>query len=136
MILLNSRTAYSVQPVVILIIFISIKLIIGKNGITAHYHIVDVLINIAIGIHLLETVYVCLFSQLEQLFSIHGFRSIRIGLETNPTIVRNFTFAFLSFFGSNYNHTIRTARTIQCGSRSIFQYFDRSNIVYIHYIET
>ena len=47
----------------------------------------------------------------------------------------DFDLAFLTTFSSNQNHTICTARTVNCCGRSIFQYSKRLNIFNVNFIQ-
>ena len=146
MILLYTSTGHCIQPVIIIIILIGIKLILCKDissraifNIRCHHPIGQKrinFINCCLRVTRRKRIHCRLFSQFKKISCTHSFRKLRFRLKTNPTIIGNSATTNFTFFSCNQNHSIRSTRTIESCSRGIFQYLNRSNIIQIDRIKS
>ena len=130
-ILLEACTIHCIQPVAVEVVLVSFLLIISKDLVTSHHHIIDIFFYVASRVHMLETIHIGFLTKFEEVFRTHCLRCIGIGLHTKPSIVCHLTLAFGCFLGSDDYDTIGTTRTIECGSRSILEHLNRSHIVQV-----
>ena len=82
-------------------------------------------------IHISTRIFVSCTQALHVGFSLADFRHCRPAVYTKKSIKISSQFSFFSAFGSNDYNTIGTGRTINSRRRSIFQHFNRFNIIRI-----
>ena len=66
---------------------------------------------------------------LAELFGTHNLHLVRVYRNAQRAVVRHAGFVATALLGGDDNNTIRCTRTIDCSSRSIFQYGERLDIV-------